>query len=217
MSILKVVMYFFQIGQEKEENMKSELATANKQQHYLEAIVAQDAKEKQDLNSTIEKLMGEDQAANKGEGNNDSDSEYEVKKILKVRIRRDNSKEFLIRWKGYTSEFDTWEPERNLTCDNLIQEYLRHRVNTLEATIDDDDSSHEDPKDDDENYKGQVDENVMTERRTCKRVTKRPAFLNYAHKLKCHECGASLSEDVFSNLGTVFCSQSCIEQFENYA
>ena len=39
--------------------------------------------------------------------------EYEVERVINSRIRR-GSLEFLIRWKGYGPEEDTWEPSRNL-------------------------------------------------------------------------------------------------------
>lgn len=32
---------------------------------------------------------------------------------------------YLIRWKGYTEESDTWEPEDTLDCENLINDYKK--------------------------------------------------------------------------------------------
>lgn len=32
---------------------------------------------------------------------------------------------FLVRWKGYGKESDSWEPEAELNCDDLIEEYRK--------------------------------------------------------------------------------------------
>lgn len=32
-------------------------------------------------------------------------------------------KHFLIRWKGYEADSDTWEPESTLNCSDLIKEF----------------------------------------------------------------------------------------------
>jgi len=33
---------------------------------------------------------------------------------------------FLIKWKGWASVFNTWEPRSNLGCEELIMEFLRY-------------------------------------------------------------------------------------------
>lgn len=58
------------------------------------------------------------------EDESDKGCEWEVAHIVKHRNRKDKSCEFLIRWKGYTSEDDTWEEEENLNCPDVIEEYL---------------------------------------------------------------------------------------------
>ena len=34
-----------------------------------------------------------------------------------------NGREYLVRWEGYNSSWDTWEPEDNIFDDELIQEF----------------------------------------------------------------------------------------------
>lgn len=54
----------------------------------------------------------------------DENEDYEVDRILDVCIHRDNKREFLIRWKGYSSNSDSWEPEENLDCKDLIEKFM---------------------------------------------------------------------------------------------
>ena len=54
----------------------------------------------------------------------DSTEEYEVEKIIARRVNR-GSEEFLIRWKGYGSYDDTWEPRTNLkNAKEKLNEFL---------------------------------------------------------------------------------------------
>lgn len=125
-------------------------------------------------------------------------------------------KEFLIRWKGYSPKFDTWEPESNLSCNNLIQKYISHAGYMQEGVIDDVQNCHEDRADDDD-YKGGINDTPTNEKRTSMRITKRPTILKYAPKPKCETCGVSLREGELPDLGMIFCSKACIQEFENHA
>jgi len=44
---------------------------------------------------------------------NKKDELYEVEKVLKERIRN-KKKEYFVKWKGYSSEFNSWIPAENL-------------------------------------------------------------------------------------------------------
>lgn len=48
------------------------------------------------------------------------EEEYTVEKILDKRLRGGKT-EYLIKWEGYPDSENTWEPEDNLDCPDLIQ------------------------------------------------------------------------------------------------
>jgi hypothetical protein len=56
-------------------------------------------------------------------GNDEADDEeYEVEKILD-RKQESGRVYYLVRWKGYEPEDDSWEPIENLNCHDKIQDY----------------------------------------------------------------------------------------------
>ncbi|CAG9770701.1 unnamed protein product [Ceutorhynchus assimilis] len=77
------------------------------------------AKEAEDEESTAEK----DPLADDDEEGGD-DSEYEVEKIIDKKITKGVTS-YLIRWKGYGPDSDTWEPENTLDCAELIEDFKK--------------------------------------------------------------------------------------------
>ena len=57
----------------------------------------------------------------------DDTPKFEVESILSRRVRkfgRGSRVEYLIRWKGYPPEEDTWEPLSNLThCQEMLKSF----------------------------------------------------------------------------------------------
>lgn len=64
--------------------------------------------------------------------------EFEVEEVLQRRqIPRTNRYEYLVRWKGYSRDEDTWEPKENLkNARKLINEYKKKmNIRSVEAEV----------------------------------------------------------------------------------
>lgn len=48
---------------------------------------------------------------------------FQVEKLVEQRTIK-GRRQFLVRWKGYGEDSDTWENEKDLNCDKLIEEFL---------------------------------------------------------------------------------------------
>jgi len=55
-----------------------------------------------------------------------SPSSYEVERFIDTR-KIGSDREFLVRWKGFGENDDSWEPERNMNCRDMIDEFLEDR------------------------------------------------------------------------------------------
>lgn len=44
-------------------------------------------------------------------------------------------KHYLIRWKGYEEESDTWEPEDTLDCKELIDDFKKKKVENKSSKL----------------------------------------------------------------------------------
>ncbi|EZA60446.1 Chromobox protein-like protein [Ooceraea biroi] len=71
------------------------------------------------------KTIGKKQAENDAEDSKEGLKEFEVERIIEVHFKKNGMREFLIRWKGFTAADDTWEPEENLNCPELIAKFMQ--------------------------------------------------------------------------------------------
>ena len=64
----------------------------------------------------------------------EGEEQYEVETIIQHR-RKGNRYEYLIKWKGYGSNENTWEPEVNLSnSEEILKEYRKtHQVDEVQS------------------------------------------------------------------------------------
>lgn len=56
------------------------------------------------------------------ESESGSEAEFVVEKVIDKRIRQ-GKVEYLLKWRGYDSDDNTWEPKDNLQCSDLVEAY----------------------------------------------------------------------------------------------
>ncbi|KAF7273591.1 uncharacterized protein LOC143203496 [Rhynchophorus ferrugineus] len=98
-------------GEDASQDKKNKRSRRSKSKNESE-VSADDSEADSKLNEETDPLAADE----------DNSDEYEVETILDDKLVK-GIRHFLIRWKGYTEESDTWEPEHTLDCSELITEY----------------------------------------------------------------------------------------------
>ena len=55
--------------------------------------------------------------------NDDGEIVYPMDRILDHRMTAQGHREYLLRWTGFSSEFDSWEPASSVVSPDLIAQY----------------------------------------------------------------------------------------------
>ncbi|XP_071479711.1 chromobox protein homolog 3-like [Diadema antillarum] len=66
--------------------------------------------------------QGENQEEEEGVEEEEEEEVYQVEKVVGKRVNK-GVVEYLLKWKGYSDEENTWEPEEHLECPELIEAY----------------------------------------------------------------------------------------------
>merc|ERR1740130_1633804 len=88
-------------------------------------MATKDAEPSEVAASTAEKVAAVENGGSKAEGESEGEEEepeYKVQAILEVK-KVGGKPQYLIKWEGYEEDENSWEPEENLDCQDLLEAF----------------------------------------------------------------------------------------------
>lgn len=130
-------------------------------------------------------------------------------------IGSNKTKYYLIRWKGYSPNSDTWEPENNLSCPEILRKFLNERSNLYKKANDNGDDADVDDEIEDDDKNGANDEDYGDSKTKFSREGTR-ASCRLSKVPRCFTCGITSHREgnALPNIGMIFCSVECIEKYK---
>jgi len=106
-----------------------------------------------------EKEKSESEQNGDGEGSDDEEEEnYEVESILDYAYcKEDMVGKYFVKWVGWPSDTNTWEPEANLSCTDMLVDFYKTRVKEREDMTPAEKRAHQLPPDPREVFQVRLD------------------------------------------------------------
>ncbi|KYN27296.1 PREDICTED: heterochromatin protein 1-like [Trachymyrmex cornetzi] len=125
------------LAEEKDKEKEKEIKLSKEKEKEIKlSKPIKTEKSKRSSRGTHKKLTQETEEIDEKDSGEEKEisKEFEVERIIEVRFKKNGTKEFLIRWKGFSVSDDTWEPEKNLNCPELIAKFMEklEKVKTSE-------------------------------------------------------------------------------------